>query len=452
MNPPHSSVLGAARQDRGSFCGRRPKWPDRCRRLALVVVGTIAVPVPLLVAAGVETVADWPAWRGPTRDGVAAAGQHPPLHWSETSNVVWRAAIPGRGHGSPTVVGDRIYLPSADPAAGSQSVLCLERRTGRAVWNTVVHGDGANPGRHAHSSAASSSVACDGSGLFISFLNRGAVYTTALELDGRVRWQSKVGEFIVHQGFSSSPVLHESLVLVSADHRGGGVIVGLDRQTGRKVWSSGPRPKLPNYTTPAIVQAGGRTQLVLAGCNLLTSLDPSTGRTLWEVSGSTEECVATMVTDGVRVFASGGYPRNHTVAIAADGSGQVAWQNTARVYVPSMIVKDGHLYAVMDAGLAVCWKGDTGEELWKERLGGDFFASPVMVNERIYASNVGGQTFVFAASPKGFALLARNQLGNEAYASPVICGSRVYLRVAQRGDPRQEYLYCLGERSGTAPP
>jgi outer membrane protein assembly factor BamB len=232
-------------------------------------------------------------------------------------------------------------------------------------------------------------------------------------------------------------------VLVAADHKGGGTIAGLDRATGRMVWSV-PRPKIPNYTTPAILRLKGREQMLLAGCNLITSLNPLTGEKLWETAGSTEECVVTMVSDGERVFAGGGYPKNHTVAIVGDGSGQVAWENTARVYVPSMLVRDGHLFAVMDAGMAVCWKSDTGAELWKERLGGDFFASPVMVGDRIYASNVNGKHFVFTATPKEFRLLATNPLGDEAYASPVICNSRVYLRVAKKGAERQEYLYCVG--------
>ena len=140
--------------------------------------------------------------------------------------------------------------------------------------------------------------------------------------------------------------------------------------------------------------------MVLAGCNLITSLDPATGKKLWEIDGSTEECVTTMASDGVRVFASGGYPRSHTVSVVADGSGRIAWQNNARLYVPSPIVKGGHVFGVLDAGMAVCWKSDTGEELWKERLGGDFFASPVMAGERIYASNVRGKTFVFEATPR----------------------------------------------------
>ena len=387
---------------------------------------------------------DWPAWRGPNRDGIAAPGQNPPVQWSETENIVWKASIPGRGHSSPTVVGDRIYLATADPVKLSQSVICLDRGTGKQIWQSEVHSSGGDPGKQAHSSAASATVAYDGGQLFISFLNGGSIYTTCLDLKGKQVWQKKICNFVTHQGFASSPVVHGNLVLVSADHRGGGVVTAVDRNSGTPVWTES-RPKLANYTTPSILNVAGRTQMVVAGCNLVSSFDPLTGKKLWEIPGSTEECVVTAVTDGKRVFVSGGYPKNHAVAVEADGSGRIAWQNTARVYVPSMIAKDGHLFAVMDAGLAVCWKSETGEELWKERLGGDFFASPIMVNDRIYASNVGGKTFVFEATPVAFKLVGTNQLGNEAYASPVLCGSRLYLRIAVKGDPRQEFLYCVGK-------
>ena len=392
----------------------------------------------------VDSAADWPAWRGPTRDGIAAPGQTPPVHWSETNNVLWKAPIPGRGHGSPTVVGDRVYLATADRTKQTQSVLCFERSGGKLVWQTEVHGGQPDAGKHVNSSAACSTVACDGSRLFINFLNAAAVHTTALDMDGKVLWQRKVCDYVTHQGFGSSPILQDSLVLVSADHRGGGTLAGLDRTTGQIVWSVA-RPKTANYTSPAIVQANGRTQMVLGGCNLITSLDPATGKKLWEIEGSTEECVTTAASDGVRVFASGGYPRNHTVAVVADGSGRVAWQTNTRLYVPSPIVKNGHLYAVLDSGMAVCLKSDTGAELWKERLGGDFYASPVMVGDQIYASNLAGKTFVFEAAPGKFKLLAENQLGDEVFATPAICGSRIYLRVAKRGENRQEFLYCVGK-------
>jgi len=410
--------------------------------LAVLIWTGAAAFFPTVAFAGVNLGKDWPAWRGPTGTGLAAPNQSLPIRWSETENVLWKTAIPGRGHGSPTIVGERVYLATADPQKQTQSVLALDRQSGAEVWQTIVHQGQLDTGGHRNTSLASSTVACDGERLFINFLHAGAVHTTALDLNGKKIWQQKICDFIRHQGFGSSPLIYGSLVLVTADHRGGGMIAGLDRSTGEVVWTQS-RPKIPNYTSPAVVRAQGREQMLVAGCNLISSFDPHTGKKLWEIDGSTEECVVTMVTDGERVFASGGYPRNHTVAVLADGSGKVAWQNASRIYVPSPIVKDGHLYGVMDAGFAVCWKSDTGEELWKVRLGGDFFASPVMVGRRIFASNVTGKTFVFDATPQGFKSVAENQLGDEAYASPAICGDRVYLRVAKNGGTRQEFLYCL---------
>ena len=388
---------------------------------------------------------DWPSWRGPTRDGIAATGQTPPLRWSETENVLWRTAVPGRGHSSPTVVGKCVYLTTADLEKQTQRVLCFDRSTGSLVWDTVVHQGGLIQTGHRNASHANSTVVSDGEHLYVNFLNDKAVHTTALDLQGKIRWQHRVCDFVTHQGFGSSPVVEGKVVLVVADHRGGGTVAGLDRASGKVVWEQ-TRPKLPNYTSPAVVRAAGRTQMIVAGCNLVSSFDPQTGAKVWEIEGGTEECVVTPVTDGERVFTSGGYPKNHMLAVLADGSGKVAWKNINRLYVPSMIQADGYLYGVLDAGMAVCWKSDTGEELWKERLGGDFYASPVRVGERIYAPNLAGVTHVFDARPEGFKLLAQNQLGNEAYASPAICGSRIYMRVATTGEVRKEYLVCIGDK------
>jgi len=386
---------------------------------------------------------DWPAWRGPKGDGIATPGQNPPVRWNDSENVVWKTSIPGRGHSSPTVVGRRIYLATADVEKQTQSVLCFDRESGKPIWETVVHRDLLDKGGHRNSSQASSTVAFDGDRLIINFLNNKAIHTTALDLAGKILWQQTVGDFVTHQGFASSPVVHQSVVLVTADHKGGGCLAGLDRSTGKVLWKHS-RPKIANYTSPSVVLASGRTQMVVAGCNLLSSFDPLSGKKLWELEGSTEECVVTAVTDGERVFASGGYPKNHTMAVLADGSGKVVWQNTARVYVPSMIQEKGFLYAVMDAGMAVCWKADTGEERWKERLGGEFFSSPVRVGDRIYATSLAGVTSVFEARPDRFQLLAQNQLGDEAFASPAVCGNQIFLRTAKTGDQRQEFLYCIG--------
>jgi outer membrane protein assembly factor BamB len=387
---------------------------------------------------------DWPWWRGPTRDGVAPA-QKIPLEWSATKNIVWEAPVPGRGHGSAIVVGERAFLATADEKAVTQGILCLDRKTGKQLWHTEVHkGNFVKAGINAKASHASATPACDGERVYINFPNSAAIYATALDLGGKQLWQQKVADYTLHQGYAASPAVYGPLVIVMADTKGGtGALAGLDRATGKVVWSR-KRPKLPNYSSPIILNINGKDQLIQIGCNLVTSLDPLTGKENWEIKGATEECVTSTVTDGKHVFTSGGYPRNHVAAVKADGSG-IAWDNKTRVYVPSMLFRDGHLYAVMDEGNAVCWKSDTGAEVWKGRLGGTFSASPVLVGDTILATNERGKTFLFKANPKEFDLIGENQLGDEVFATATVCGGRIYQRVALKANgTRQEKLFCIG--------
>jgi outer membrane protein assembly factor BamB len=388
---------------------------------------------------------DWPWWRGPERNGVAAANQKPPLKWSDTENVLWQTPVPGRGHGSPTVVGDQVFLATADMEKEIQSVLCFDRKTGKVLWQTEVHRGGFEKKGNSKASLASSTIACDGQRLFINFLHDGAVYTTALNRDGKQLWQTKITDYVIHQGYGSSPCVYRSLVIVTADNKGGGAVAGLERATGKIVWKQ-DRPKTPNYASPIVFKIGDRDQLLLTGCNLVTSLDPLTGKSLWEITGATTECVTSTVTDGQRIFTSGGYPKNHVSAVLADGSGKVSWENGIRVYVPSLLIRDGYLYGVQDSGIAMCWKSDTGAEVWKGRLAGTFSASPVLVGDRIFATNEAGKTFIFKASPDAFEKIGENQLGEEVMATPTLCGDRVYFRVARMNNgKRQESLVCIGQ-------
>lgn len=392
---------------------------------------------------------DWPWWRGANRDGIAIADQQPPVSWSETENILWRAAVPGRGHGSPTVLGDRVIVATADRETEQQRVLCFERDSGKLAWHAIVHEGGfrtkGKKKMNEKASLASSTVATDSERLFINFMNDNAVWTTALSLDGEILWQQKITDYIVHQGYGSSPAIYKHLVIVSADNKGGGAIAGLNRATGAIEWRRS-RPEKPNYASPAIIPVGGRDQLIFSGCDLVTSLDPLSGELLWEIEGATTECVTTAVSDGTHVFTSGGYPKNHIAAVKADGSGEIAWESNTRAYVPSLLQRDGFLYATLDAGIACCFRCDTGEQVWKARLGGTFSSSPVMVGDRIYATNEEGVTHIFRVDPEKFERIGSNQLGESVFATPAICGGRIYTRVAHdEGGKRQEYLYCIGK-------
>ncbi len=166
----------------------------------------------------------------------------------------------------------------------------------------------------------------------------------------------------------------------------------------------------------------------------------------WEIEGATTECVTSTPTDGTHIYSSGGYPKSHVAAIAADGSGKIVWETNDRVYVPSMLVKDGFLYATMDSGVAICLDAATGEEKWKGRLGGNFTSSPVLVGDRIHAVNESGDYYIFQADPAGFRILAKNKVGDEVYATPSVSGGNVFLRVAfYEGETRSEKLICFGE-------
>ena len=381
---------------------------------AIALVPALQAVEPEKVNDGIEVSAkDWPWWRGPSRNGEAAADQRPPITWNENENVLWKSPVPGRGHGSFAIVGTRIFLQTADETTGAQMVQCLDRATGKQLWLTTVHANGGMK-KNNKSTAASSTPACDGERIYVNFPNNGAMLTTALDLEGKQVWQTKICDYIEHQGYGSSPALYQSMVLVSADNKAGGAIAGLDRKTGEVAWRR-DRPQLPNYPSPIVLNVAGKDQLVMTGCDKVISLNPLTGESFWEMDGATTECVTSTVTDGSRIFTSGGYPKNHMSAIEADGSCKVAWANDTRLYVPSLLVRDGYLFGVLDAGIAMCWKSSTGEEVWKARLGGTFSSSPVLVGDKIYATNEVGETYVFAANSSKFEQLAKNNWATKSF-------------------------------------
>jgi outer membrane protein assembly factor BamB len=386
---------------------------------------------------------DWPWWRGPHRNGQTSSDQTPPQLWSETENIAWKSPIAGRGYGSPIVFGDRVVLVTSDEKTGSQSIVCLDRQSGKQRWVSVIHASGGMR-KNSKATAASITPAWDGERLIVNFANSDALIATAVDIDGNQLWQRDISKYVEHQGYGSSPTVYQDLVFINADNKGGGAIAALNRRNGEVVWRR-ERPNKPNYPSPVVLNVAGRDQLILIGCDQTLSLEPLTGKTLWESEGATTECVTSTVTDGQRIFTSGGYPKNHISAVRADGSAKIEWENGERVYVPSLLCRDGYLYGVLDAGIAACWQSDNGKEMWKGRLDGTFSASPVLVGDVIYATNESGETFLYSANSKEYTLLHKNKLGEEVLATPVIVGSRIYYRASETKDgQRQEYLYCIG--------
>ena len=432
-----TAVLFFSRYD-GQFCARpaaaaengprtsgpaqRPAWDD----LAPVQAGTD----------------DWPWWRGPNGDNLAASPQEPPIGWSKTENVVWRADPPGRGHGSPCLWGNRVFLPTADDEARVQYVLCYDRQSGEKLWQTEVHRKGFVK-LNRKNSHASATPACDGRYVFMPFAVQDALWLTALDLDGKLVWQRRLGDFQSMHGFAASPVLYRSLVIVAGDNLNKSFLAAVHRRTGQIVWRiDRPSYNLGTYASPIVGRVAGCDQLLLHGPYKVFSYDPATGRLLWTCDGPSESASSTVSFNDTLVWSSVGFPKRNMLCIRGDGSGDVTkthvvWSKSNKMaYVPSLLLADGLLYMIEDAGSATCFEAATGEVVWEARLEGQFSSSPVLAGGHIYVANEEGVIFVFKAG-RAFELVARNDLGDGGFATPVISGGRVYLRTLH-------HLYCLG--------
>ncbi len=390
---------------------------------------------------------DWPWWRGSTGLNVAPE-QSVPTSWSETDNVVWKAAVPGRGHGTPTIVGGRIFLCTANENEESQSVVCFDRKTGDQLWLKTVHTGGlpARSEMHPVGTHANCTVACDGNAVFVGFLNSQQVTATSLTLDGEIQWQQDLGYFASRFGYGPSPCLYKSLAIFAADNRGGGFIAAVHRDTGDIVWRIA-RNNADSYSPVVVATIDGTDQLLISGDNHVASYDPLTGEELWSCPGTTDTTCGTAVWQDNLVFASGGYPEQQTICIDAT-TGKKVWDDRVKCYEQSMLVANGHLFAVNNDGIAICRETRTGKVKWKQRLQGGISASPLLVGDLIFATNESGTTWVFEANPDQYKQVAKNQLGSESFASLIACGGRIYARVADRQNgERQETLYCIGNET-----
>ena len=388
---------------------------------------------------------DWPVWRGPTRDGIAPAGQHPPIHWDEATHVLWKTKIPGHGNSSPIIVGDQIFLTTSQASDQTQSVVSIDRKTGKRLWQTTICQGDLSPKIHRNNTHATPTIAATGNRLFACFWNNNRVELAALDHDGKIIWKKTAGQFISRYpyGYGASPCLYKDTVIVSSECEKLGSMAAFDQADGTEIWRT-PRNQGTGYSSPIVQRVADRDQLLISGSSRVTSYDPHNGKEIWSIKGPWEVTCCTMVFHENIVFANGGFPRGSTIAVKADGSGKVAWSNPVKSYEQSMLAHKGYIYAVSDNGVGYCWNALTGEEMWKQRLAGPVSASPVLAGGNIYITTERGKTFVFKANPSAFEPVAENQLGDSCFASLTIVDDRIYARVGfQRDGDTQQWLYCL---------
>jgi outer membrane protein assembly factor BamB len=369
-----------------------------------------------------------------------------PTALTEAQNLRWKTPVPGRGHSSPTVVGDRVFLTTADESQQIHYVLAFDRATGRPLWQTEVN-RGAFPAKnHVKNTEATPTVACDGERLFASFYHHDQIEVVALDLNGKLLWKKSAGYFrprTFEYGYAPSPLVYRSSVIVSAEFDGESFLVAFDRRDGSRLWRTA-RPTMITFSSPVVAHVAGKDQLLLSGADKISAYDPASGKPLWSAPGTTLATCGTIVWDGDVVIASGGFPKAETLAMRADGTGAVLWRNNQKCYEQSLLAHQGHVYALTDGGILYCWRISDGRQMWLKRLKGPISASPVLAGGHVYWANELGTLYVFRPNPQAFELVAENQLGADSFASPAICGGQIFLRVGQgQGNDRQEFLYCF---------
>ncbi len=443
--------------------------PPAAGVLLAAVVALLSITLPLAAADAKpsdEGQQYWPQWRGPLGTGVAPRAE-PPLEWSEEKNVRWKVAVPGLGHSTPIIWGERIFLTTAVPygealepryndAPGAHDnlptthhhkfvVLALARRDGKVLWEQTVCKELPHEQGHYTGSVASNSPVTDGERLYAFFGSRGLY---CLSFDGEVLWKAdfpKMQSKHAH-GEGSSPALFGDTIVVNWDHEGRSFILALDKRTGRQRWKV-DRDEATSWASPIIVEHASKPQVIVSGTKRTRAYDLADGRVLWECGGLSSNIVASPVAADGMVFAGSSYEFQAMLAIRLEGAsgditrtGQVAWtRSRGTPYVPSPLLYGDALYFLRHyQGILYRVDAKTGEEgRGPLRLDDirDVYASPIGAAGRVYITDRYGGTIVLshAAEPK---VLAFNRLGDSFSASAAAVGRELYLR-------GQRYLYCI---------
>jgi outer membrane protein assembly factor BamB len=395
----------------------------------------------LLFLSNFARAENWPDWRGPRSDGTCIE-QGVPTNW-DPAGALWKTELPGKGHASAIVWGDRVFTVTGMTETKERILLCLDRTSGKILWQqTVVQGPLQKINKE--NSYASGTPATDGQRVYVTFRVGDDIVVAAHDMaGGKQLWLIRPGTHAGEWGFSNSPVLYKDKVIIDGDGKGDSFLIALNRADGKTLWRKNRTNKGISYSAPFIREMAGRTQLIQCGDRCVASFDPDTGEQIWKVDGPSQEFVATPVYSekAELIFISSSWPKCCLLAIRPDGKGDVtethvAWSDTKGApYVPSMIVAGDFLFSINRGGTVFCYEAATGEVLWQQKLG-RHHASPVLVGGRLFFINDDGQVNVIKPGRK-FECVATYELGEQCYASPAISDGQVFIRGFQ-------HLFCIG--------
>ncbi len=446
------------------------RWTQLALSIGLL---TMMLPVD---AVGQTKMGDWPQWRGPLCNGVAPEG-NPPITWSEQRNIKWKIAIPGHGNATPIVCGNRVFILTAvaskDPGPSAEAqpaqspgrrgwghplvgrkpttpykhmVLCLDRRTGKTLWQRTACEEIPHQSHHRDGDYASFSPVTDGQHVYAYFGSQGIF---CYSVEGERKWEKDLGkmDIVMQFGEGGSPALHKDKLFVNFDHQGDSYLIALDKRTGKTIWKA-DRDEVTSWSTPFVVDVNGKSQVVVSAAGRVRGYDTESGEVVWQCGGLTRNVIPTPVAGLGKVFVTSGFRGSALLAIELGRRGDltdsdaVRWQlDRGTPYVPSPLLYGERLYLLsVNTAVLSCYQADSGEPHFTgERLEDmtGVYASPVGVADRIYLLGRSGTAKVIRRSGN-LEVLATNTLDDHFDASPAVAGNELFLRGKQ-------HLYCIAE-------
>ena len=420
---------------------------------------------------------NWPSFRGQNGTGVSD-GNGPPTTWDteKSINILWKTPIPGLGHSSPIIWGERVFVTTAvsssatsqfvhgltetpasadDLSKHSFRIYCLNKNTGAIIWQKTIYDGVPKVKRHVKASFANPTPTTDGKKLVVSFGSEGLY---CFDLDGKLLWKQDLGVLDggwtadpgFHWGFGSSPIIYKHLAIVQCDTQNQSFIAAYNLENGKRVWQT-PREEDSSWSTPTIYEGKHGVELITSGTKYYRGYDPLTGKELWRMADGVDVKIPTPLATNDLYFLGGGssHDRHPFYVLRAGVKGEVkateanniAWQNTQiRPHIVTPIVYNNYLYVCTDNGILSQYQAETGEATFRARLGsgGSFSASPVAADGKLYFVSEDGDVFVVKADTK-YELLARNSMGEVVMATPAIGGKMLVIR-------GQTHLFGIGTK------
>ena len=398
-----------------------------------------------LILIGEAAAQEWTRFRGPNGTGVSEV-KGIPVTWTE-KDYRWRVELPGESHSQPVIWGDKIFMESSAGQGKERMLVCLKKEDGKELWVKKYPMPTPPPGNK-NSGYANSSPVADKDRVIACFASTEQFLVKAWDHAGKEIWTVNLGPFKSQHGLGTSPIIYDDRVIVCNDQDGDSFVVALDVKTGKVIWKCARKGAEQNtaYGTPCVIQRKGFGPEILTSsfAHGISSIDEKTGVMLWEAKIFDKRAVASPVVVGDLVFGSCGQGDGGSVmgAVRLGGKGDVTASHLAYKiqgaipYVPTPVAFGERLYVLADGGFLTCLEPASGRIVWKERIGGKYFASPIVVDGRIYCLSVAGEMVVIATGDE-FKVLGRSPAGEGSHSTPCVDGERIYVKTFT-------HLVCLG--------